>query len=175
MRITADVSAIAPDLAPGTEAAYREIVRATGLLRRAMDPHFAKYGLSGAQWGVLRNLYAAEKAGEECLRLADLVQRLLVRPPSMTHVVERLRVAGLIVRETCGSDGRAKFVRLTDAGRERVEKVQGCHGKRITAVMGGLDAAEQHELRRLMDKLNSHLEQVVPAEPDDEETHADVD
>lgn len=134
----------------------------TGSFRRVMDPYFARHGLSAAQWAVLRNLHWAENNGEPFLRLADLGTRLLVRPPSVTHVVERLRVAGLLIREASESDHRAKCVRLTDSGRELVGRVLGQHSKQIALVMGGLDAGEQDTLRGLLEKLNNHLEHVAP-------------
>ncbi|HEX8325438.1 MAG TPA: MarR family transcriptional regulator [Tepidisphaeraceae bacterium] len=134
------------------------------MVRRVMDPYFARNGISAAQWAVLRNLHCAEGSGEASLRLADLGNRLLVRPPSVTHVVERLRVAGLLVRETSPSDHRAKCVRLTDGGRELVERVLGQHGRQVSNVMSGLNRTEQATLCALLDKLNTHLEHVAPTE-----------
>ena len=132
-----------------------------------MEPYFARHGISQAQWGVLINLHCAAKQqghghGDGSMRLADLVEKLLVRPPSVTHVVERLRVAGLIVRECSATDHRAKVVRLTDTGRELVERVLKQHGRQISLVLAGLDGDEQTQLRGLLGKLNSHLESVAP-------------
>ncbi|MDB5326999.1 MAG: MarR family transcriptional regulator [Phycisphaerales bacterium] len=149
-------SAVPPD------RAFFEVLRTIGLFRRVMEPYFARHGISQAQWGVLINLHCAAKNGDGSMRLADLVEKLLVRPPSVTHVVERLRVAGLIVRECSATDHRAKVVRLTVAGRELVERVLKQHGRQIALVLAGLDGEEQTQLRGLLGKLNSHLESVAP-------------
>ena len=46
-----------------TDATFRTIIRAFGLLRRAMEPVFRERGISASQWGVLRALHRAEAEG----------------------------------------------------------------------------------------------------------------
>src|SRR5437588_1971942 len=99
------------------ESAFREMIRVFGLLERVMNPYFARFGISGSQWGVLRNLHRAEQDGLPCLRLTELGERLLIRPPSVTGLVDRLERAGLVVRDGLPTDLRAKQVRLTRSGR----------------------------------------------------------
>lgn len=139
-------------------------MRTIGLFRRVMEPYFARHGISQAQWGVLINLHCAAEAGQASMRLADLVGKLLVKPPSVTNVVEKLRVAGLISRECSATDHRSKVVRLTPAGQDVVERVLKQHGRQIALVLAGLDGGEQAELKSLLGKLNSHLESVAPHE-----------
>ncbi len=145
------------------EVAFRSFIRAFGLVERAMQSHFHRFGISGAQWGVLRNLHRAEAAGEGGLRLTDLSQRLLIRPPSVTGVVDRLEEAGLVLRASVPGDLRAKRVALTAAGRELVERVLTVHGRQVARVMGGLTGGEQQELNRLLTRLGEHLE--IPTRP----------
>src|SRR5438477_8701463 len=78
------------------ELAFRELIRTFGRLDRAMEPYFASFGITSAQWGVLRNLHRAECEGKRGLRLTDLGERLLIRPPTVTGVVDRLSRAGLV-------------------------------------------------------------------------------
>jgi DNA-binding MarR family transcriptional regulator len=150
----------APTARP-TESAFRELIRTLGLVERVMQPYFAAFGLSGAQWGVLRNLYRAEELGLPGLRLTDLSERLLVRPPSVTGLVDRLVRAGLVQRDGSPLDMRAKQVALTDKGRELVERVLAVHGRQIDSVLGVLSPGEQKELHRLLSVLGHHLEGVL--------------
>src|SRR5262245_40568953 len=151
------------------ELALREIVRSFGMLERVLHPYFARFGISGAQWGVLRNLHRAEEEGVRELRLTDLAGRLLVRPPSVTGIIDRLERAGLVARGEVRSDLRSKRVSLTGAGRNVVKQVLRGHANRIDALMAGLTAEEQDELRRLLGKLTDHLERLLesgaPAAP----------
>src|SRR5205823_5102159 len=134
----------------GAEGVFRELIRTIGLLERVQQHYFARFGISGAQWGVLRNLHRAEGEGLAGLRLTDLSERLLVRPPSVTGVVDRLERAGLVVRDGSPTDLRAKRVALTDRGRQLVERVLGVHGGQIETVLGCLSAKERGEFHRLL-------------------------
>lgn len=140
------------------DTAYRALLRVYGLVERVMQPYFARFGISGAQWSVLRILQRAEQEGQPGLRLTDLGERLLVRPPSVTGVVDRLEKAGLVQRDTVPTDLRSKHVVLTTRGREVVAQVLLVHPAQIDAVMSGLEGSEQEELLRLLDKLGQHLE-----------------
>lgn len=140
------------------ENAFRELIRVMGLAERVMQPYFARFGISGAQWGILRNLYRAEEEGRPGFRLTDLSERLLIRPPSVTGVVDRLERAGLVVRTGSPTDLRAKQVGLTADGRRLVRQVLENHGRQIERVLAGLTAPEQAELHRLLGRLGRHLE-----------------
>jgi DNA-binding MarR family transcriptional regulator len=139
------------------EAALRQLIRVFGLLDRVQGPYFARFGLTGAQWSVLRILHRAETEGRTGLRLTDLGDLLLVRPPSVTGIVDRLEKFGLVSRVGVPTDLRAKHVALTDEGRKLVERVLEQHAQRIDALMAGLDETEQSELVRLLGKLGQHL------------------
>src|SRR5713226_10100384 len=133
-----------------TDNPLREFIRVEGLVERVMQHYFARFGISGSQWGLLRTLHRAEEEGQSRLRLTDLSDRLLVRPPSVTGAVDRLERAGLVSRRDSTTDLRAKQVGLTSKGRELVERVLVYHGAKIDAVLGGLSPAEQNAMHRLL-------------------------
>ena len=162
--------------AGGAEPAFRALVSTFGLLKRVMEPYFAQFGVSGAQWGVLRTLQQLEAGGEPEPRLTDLGNHLLVRPPSMTGAIDRLQRLGLVRRSASATDQRAKHVSLTPAGRALVARVLERHHDQIDAVLGGLDPAEQAQLAALLSRLESHLQGMAErTESDgiyDDEPHA---
>jgi len=143
---------------PSAEVAFRALVRTLGLLKRVMEPYFARFGLSGAQWSVLRTLSREEEAGRRSLRLTDLGNRLIVRPPSVSGLVDRLHRMGLVRRAASSDDQRVKQVSLTAAGRKLVARVLQEHPRQIGSVMSELDRAEQQQLEQLLAKLTAHLE-----------------
>ena len=152
--------AVIPPVKGDTNAmrAFREFLRVFGLVERAMQPYFARFGISGSQWGVLRNLHRAENDGATGLRVSVLSERLLIRPASVTGVVDRLERAGLVARESDPTDHRAKYVRLTKSGRHLVERVLTSHQRQIENVFGGLRMEEQVRLHGLLSRLGEHLE-----------------
>src|SRR5690349_9389201 len=92
---------------------FRAMIRTFGLLRRVQEPFFNRFGISASQWGVLRTLHRAEQENVHWLRLTDLGSRLIIRPPSVTGVVDRLQRMGLLLRTSLPEDRRAKRVSLT--------------------------------------------------------------
>jgi DNA-binding MarR family transcriptional regulator len=147
------------------ERAFRALVRTFGLMERVMQPYFARFGISGSQWGVLRTLHRDQAPGSGGLRITDLSERLLIRPPSVTGVVDRLERGGLVVRGAASDDLRAKHVRLTARGRRLVEQILSVHGEQVDSLLGGLTAADQSELQRLLDRLSGHLEKRLEQPP----------
>lgn len=143
------------------EAAFRSLIRTFGLLERVMLPHFARLGVSASQWGVLRTLYRAESNGTGGLRLTDLSERLLVRPPSVTGVVARLERDGLVTRDPSPTDQRSKTVSLTAAGRQLMRRVLAAHGQQVSMVMGGLGTDGCRQLQDLLERLDGHLGSVI--------------
>jgi DNA-binding MarR family transcriptional regulator len=143
------------------EPAFRTLLRACGLIGRIMQPYFARFGISGSQWGILRTLHRAEEEGAGSLRLRDLGERLLIRPASVTGAVGRLERQGLVASDVSAADLRAKHVHLTAAGRAVVGEVLKNHADQVRRVMGGLSDEEQRELQRLLGRLTEHLETMV--------------
>ncbi|HYO08791.1 MAG TPA: MarR family transcriptional regulator [Tepidisphaeraceae bacterium] len=150
----------ATSLPSSTEGAFRALVRTLGLLKRVMEPYFARFGISGSQWSVLRTLHRAEEEGETELRLTDVGDRLLIRPPSVTGVVDRLQRLGYIDRTAAVEDHRAKHVRLTPAGRELVAQVLAQHAGQVKSVLDIFTTEEQHSLQQLLERLGAHLEAI---------------
>jgi len=144
-----------------SETVLRALARAFGMARRAMAPHFARFGISLSQWSVLRALQRAHDEGTPSLRQNELCARLLVRPPSVTGVVDRLSRLGLVRRTIASADQRAREIRLTSAGRRRVAEILAHHPARVRALLAGLNAREQRDLHRLLDRLGDHLELIV--------------
>ena len=142
---------------PG-DITFRAMLRTLGLVERVMHPYFAKFGVTGSQWGVLRVLHRAEAEGLPGLRLTDLSERLIIRPPSVTGVVDRLQKLGLVVREGMPDDLRARQVTLTPKARRLIERILVGHGGQIDTVMGPLSYEDQSNLQRLLLKLNEHLD-----------------
>lgn len=146
-----------PVAATPAEAALREFVRTGGLLKRVTDPYFARFGISPAQWGILRALQRCEEAGGDPPRLTDLCPLLLVHPPSVSGVVDRLERMRLVTRFKPGDDRRTRRIGLTDGGRTLVKTVLAGHAAWIGLIMAGMSAGEQRALARLLRKLGAHL------------------
>jgi len=90
-----------------------------------------------------------------------LSDRLLIRPPSVTGVIDRLERIHLVVRDPSHDDLRSRCVRLTDAGRHLVIQVTGVYASHVERALGGLVPDDQHELQRLLGRLSAHLQSLL--------------
>ena len=139
------------------EHAHRALLKTFGSLKKAMEPYFARFGISRPQWAVLIVLHRSEQEGVAGMRLRDLGERLFIQPPSVTGVVDRLEREGLVARSKSEDDLRVRRVRLTDEGRAVIERVLAVHAGEVQALMGGLTVRQQATLARLLDQLDAHL------------------
>jgi DNA-binding MarR family transcriptional regulator len=79
------------------------------------DDALGAHGLTIGQFGILGNLRRSTPIG-----VGALAERLSSDASTLSRLLKPLAAAGLISIERNADDGRAKAIRLTDAGRERV-------------------------------------------------------
>lgn len=122
-------------------AVVTSVMRAQQLMLARVDASLKPFSLSFARFEVLR-LLAFSRSGS--LPLSSVVARLQVHPTTVTSTAERLVRDGLIVREPHPHDGRAAMLRLTDAGRDLVNRATAALNTEVFATPGVSreDAAE---------------------------------
>jgi len=99
-------------------------------------------GLTARQHQVLVALRAAE-GGE--LTIGQLAETLLLKPHSVSGLVDRLQAIGLVDRIPCENDRRSVVLRLTGKAED---------------LMGSLSLTHRDELRRIRPLLISLLSQL---------------
>ncbi|MFC0448665.1 MarR family winged helix-turn-helix transcriptional regulator [Rhodococcus jostii] len=94
-------------------------------------------------------LFTLSRAPGRRLRLHDLNREILLSQPSLSRLVERLVVAGLVTREGDPGDRRGTVVALTDEGARRQQSVGRRHAASIRRHVG--PALSDDELDTLTD------------------------
>jgi DNA-binding MarR family transcriptional regulator len=113
------------ELTPAELGAWRGFLRVHAALAKALDAELAaEHDLPLSSYEVLITLRAAP--GRRC-RMAELADRVLLSRSGMTRLVDRLEREGLLVRDTCTSDGRGCYAVLTDAGEEVLARARPTH------------------------------------------------
>jgi len=154
-----------PDSDHPAAAMLRALVVYLGLMRRVMQPYFQRFGISGAQWLVLSALYHAQQEGTaDGITQGDLSNRLIIRPPSVTGVIDRLARQHLVRRRPTSQDRRVKRVSLTRQGRQVVERILVHHDAKIRSLAAGITVAEQTQAIHLLERLNAHLQTLAVQE-----------
>lgn len=115
-----------------------------------------QHGLNHALADLLLTLYRS--APPQGLTAGELTELAAITPGSMTHRIDRVVEEGLVERTVDKHDARARRVRLTAAGRRRVEELLPLHVANETRLLAGLSETELAELERLLLKLVGHIE-----------------
>lgn len=76
-----------------------------------------EHGLTLNDYEVLLHLSHAE---EGALRRIDLARRVVLTASGITRLLEGLEEAGFVTKETCASDARVSYAKLTKAGRAKL-------------------------------------------------------
>ena len=82
-----------------------------------------------------------------------LYEDAMISSGSMTHRIDRLEKAGLVVRTPNPDDGRATLVMLTQPGLTLIDEAVVAHLRNQAEVLSPLSATEQEQLSRLLGKL----------------------
>jgi DNA-binding MarR family transcriptional regulator len=113
------------ELSSAELGAWRGMLRIHSTLVRELDAELeAAHALPLSSYDVLINLQAAP--GKR-LRMAELADSVLLSRSGLTRLVDRLEREGLIVRDSCASDGRGLFAVLTEAGEGLLARARPTH------------------------------------------------
>lgn len=127
-------------------AAATSVMRVQQLLLAEFDRICKPYGVTFARYEALV-LLSFSRTG--ALPMAKIGERLMVHPTSVTNTIQRLEAGGFVTREPNPRDGRGTLARITELGREVVEKVT----KELMAADFGLGALDDEHRHRLFDVL----------------------
>jgi MarR family 2-MHQ and catechol resistance regulon transcriptional repressor len=113
-----------------------------------LGENIARHELTPTEFAILEVLYHKGP-----LLLGEVQRKILVTSGGITYLVDRLVEKGLVKREECAEDRRARYAVLTPAGTALIRKIFPQHAMAIEQAMSGLTAAEQREAVELLKKL----------------------
>ena len=132
------------------EAVGRCHVSVTRVLQRNVNLH----GLSRREFEVLATLYTADRSG---LRLRDLNSHVLLTQSSLSRMLERLELKGLVTRRQDAQDLRGVRVALTSSGSELYEAISVGHDQMVAELIStALDPEEIRVLTRLSERVHQY-------------------
>lgn len=134
---------------PLAHRALDGLLRAEAAVRRRLSADLEREGLSAAGFSFLVVLVTAD--GE--LELRTLRRRLHTSKANATEVVDTLERRALVERSRLAHDRRAAIVRLTEQGRELVDRLFPEHASRVARAFSPLDDDEKRTLAELCRKL----------------------
>lgn len=132
------------------------LFRTVDMMRRHVADVLAPAGITHQQYNVLRILRGAGEEGLPTLAIAD---RMIERTPGITRLVDRLIAKGWVSRERSAGDRRRVQCRLTAAGLELVNSLDGAVNSSDEQVLCMLDEDDKERLIELLDHVREGLRQ----------------
>lgn len=96
------------------------IARTAAVLTDSFDQMVKPWGITSAQYNVLRILRGAEPKG---LCRNDVRDRMLTRAPDMTRLLDRMEAAGIVARTRDTEDRRMVTTRITSEGLQMLAEL----------------------------------------------------
>jgi MarR family transcriptional regulator, 2-MHQ and catechol-resistance regulon repressor len=130
--------------------------RAQSSVQGHLHESVSRHDLTLTEFAILEVLYHKGP-----LLLGEVQRRILVSSGGVTYLVDRLTQKGLVERQECPQDRRARYAALTAAGEALIERIFPEHAACIERAMSGLSLEEQQEATALLRTLG-HAAEAMP-------------
>lgn len=128
----------------------RDLVIVYQAFERYSAPNIKALGLTMTQFDVIATL-----GNQPPMTCKELGEKTLVTKGTLTGVLERLELKGVIFREANSGDGRSQLIALTKEGQQLFEKVFTEHLYFLNQAFSKLSNEENVEIQHALKKLNS--------------------
>lgn len=146
-------------LAPDQNAVWTRFLRVTHRLENQIDRRLQdNHGLTHTQYEILVRLADAD---DGALRMSDLADRIVTAKSAVTYQVNKLTEMGLVDRHKCERDNRGIWVKLTPAGRERLEHAAPCILSLVRELfLDSINCDQAAELDKLLGTWSDNLDEM---------------
>lgn len=126
----------------------RELVRCYQAFESYASAHIQKQGLTISQFDILVTLGSGQGMTPK-----ELVEKTLITKGTLTGVVDRLLIKGLVKRTPSTLDGRSQIITLTPKGQKLFEKVFPEHLDYMGQALAHLQAIEIKHMGEVLSNL----------------------
>jgi MarR family transcriptional regulator, multiple antibiotic resistance protein MarR len=124
------------------------IGRARTAILTGLDAELEPFGLTGAQFAVLKNV-----ADGNANTAADLCRTMHYDTGSMTRMLDRLEEKAVLRRERCTEDRRVVFLRITETGNELLPQLRTAAVRVLDHHLAGFSPDEVAALKQLLVRM----------------------
>jgi len=135
--------------------AFLHVQRTADALMQGIEATLKPFGLSPAQYNVLRILRGA---GPEGLACGQIGERMLTRDPDITRLLDRLEARKLVTRSREQKDRRVLTTRITAAGLEILKQLDAPIAQIHRKQLGHLGEARLRTLSTLLELARSGIQ-----------------
>src|SRR5580658_1985803 len=144
-----EVVRVTRDGIPDDEMAIGHLIgRARSALLTGLDGELEQFGLTGAQFAVLKNV--ADGTADTA---ADLCRTMHYDTGSMTRMLDRLEEKSVLRRERCTQDRRVVYLRITDSGNDLLPRLRAAAVHVLSRHLAGFSLAEVESLKHYLVRM----------------------
>ena len=129
--------------------ALRNLVSAYQAFERYSAPDVKAMGLTTTQFDVIATL-----GNQPPMTCKELGEKTLVTKGTLTGVLERLEVKGILERKLNPEDARSQMIGLTSIGQSLFEKVFPAHLQHLQKALSKLSEKELLEVTKSLQSIN---------------------
>ncbi|MBA9025067.1 MULTISPECIES: MarR family winged helix-turn-helix transcriptional regulator [Bacillaceae] len=126
--------------------------RAHRSINDVVNKFIAEQGLNPTEFAVLELLY---HKGEQPLQ--QIGGKILLASGSITYVVDKLEKKNYLQRVACKEDRRVTYARITEEGKQFIEKVFPEHEEQIDEIMNILTPEEKQMAIEFIKKIGLNV------------------
>ncbi|HEL4632691.1 TPA: transcriptional regulator SlyA [Klebsiella pneumoniae] len=138
-----------------------DLARLVRVWRALIDHRLKPLELTQTHWVTLHNIHQLppEQSQIQLAKAIGIEQPSLVRTeqPSLVRTLDQLEEKGLISRQTCASDRRAKRIKLTEKAEPLINEMEEVIGKTRDEILSGVSKQEVETLLHLIRKLEQNI------------------
>jgi len=123
---------------------------ASALMEGNLDSMISQFGITGAQYNVLRILKGVYPEGHP---RCEIAKRMIDKAPDITRLIDRLEKQELVKRDRTKEDRRMSITRITARGLKLMDEIAPFVEETHKEITKNLTNDECRELSRLIEKL----------------------
>lgn len=136
------------------EELYLNILRTGDRLQIHFERLFREFGLTPAQYNILRILRGEGKP----LPILEIAGRMITAVPGITGLIDRLEKAAFVERQRCPDDRRVIYVAITANGLQTLAQIDRPIVELQRKLLGHLSRSETNEGIRILEKCRSEID-----------------
>lgn len=134
------------------QEALLNLFLANNFIKKKMDDLCQSFGITSAQYNVLRILRGAHPEGyPRC----EIIPRMIDQAPDVTRIIDNLEKQDLILRENSPEDRRLSIAKITKKGLDLIENMEQDVAELNNCIRASLSEAEVIQLSEICEKIYS--------------------
>ncbi|NIY46656.1 transcriptional regulator SlyA [Cedecea colo] len=130
-----------------------DLARLVRIWRALIDHRLKPLELTQTHWVTLHNIHQLPPEQSQI----QLAKAIGIEQPSLVRTLDQLEAKGLISRQTCANDRRAKRIRLTERATPIISEMEHVIDETRGEILAGISADELSLLVNLISRLEQNI------------------